>query len=94
MSNRKAAKRKYVSATQLAAVATCERRVLLAQRHGARTTPAQRASMRRGVSVHARVAHSSDTGDLLDDLYRYARTLIRRVLNAMTRLALEWGASK
>ena len=94
MAHGKRAEREYVTATQLAAMATCEKRVLLAQRQGAETTSAQQASMRRGISLHARVAHSNDMGSPLGDLCRFSWALIRRALRAMTRLLHGRGASR
>ncbi len=100
MSTERMAERKYVSATQLAAVATCEKRVLLAKQRGAHTTPAQRASMCRGISLHARVARMNDMDAVrrrrgpLDRLCRVARALIQRALKATTRLFLRWGAMR
>lgn len=44
--------RDSVSASELAEMGVCERRVLLAHRHGARRTSAQRRAMRRGLRAH------------------------------------------
>lgn len=43
-----------VSASELAEMGVCERRVLLAHRHGPRRTSAQRRAMRRGLRAHER----------------------------------------
>ena len=43
-----------VSASELAEMGVCERRVLLAHRHGPRRTSAQRMAMRRGLRAHER----------------------------------------
>ena len=43
-----------VSASELAEMGVCERRVLLAHRHGLRRTSAQRRAMQRGLRAHAR----------------------------------------
>lgn len=43
-----------VSASELAEMGVCERRVLLAHRHGPRRTSAQRGAMRRGLHAHER----------------------------------------
>jgi hypothetical protein len=43
-----------VSASELAEVGVCERRVLLAHRHGARWTSRQRKDLRRGLLSHER----------------------------------------
>ena len=43
-----------VSASELAEMGVCERRVLLAQRHGRWRTMAQRSAMRRGLDAHER----------------------------------------
>ena len=46
--------RDVVSASELAEMGVCERRVLLAHRHGTRRTSAQRRAMRRGLRAHER----------------------------------------
>lgn len=90
----KMAGREHVSATQLAAMVTCEKRVLLTQLHGARTTPSQRAAMRRGIAVHALVAHSNDIEPVssqcgtLGRFRRATRSLLRRTLKLMVHLLL------
>jgi hypothetical protein len=43
-----------VSASELAGMGVCERRVLLAHRHGPRRTLAQRRALRRGLRAHKR----------------------------------------
>lgn len=43
-----------VSASELAEMGVCERRVLLAHRHGPRRTLAQRRALRRGLRAHKR----------------------------------------
>lgn len=43
-----------VSASELAEMGVCERRVLLAHHHGLRQTSAQRRAMRRGLRAHER----------------------------------------
>ena len=43
-----------VSASELAEMGVCERRVLLAHRHGPRQTSTQRRAMRRGLRAHER----------------------------------------
>lgn len=48
-----ARRRDAVSATELAEMAVCERRVQLTHLHGPRYTRPQRLSMRRGVLAHA-----------------------------------------
>ena len=46
--------RDAVSASELAEMGVCERRVLLAQRHGHWRTTVQQRAMRRGLDAHAR----------------------------------------
>ena len=46
--------RDAVSASELAEMGVCERRVLLAHRRGPRWTSAQRRAMRRGLRAHER----------------------------------------
>lgn len=46
--------RDAVSASELAEMGVCERRVLLAQRHGTWHTTAQEKAMRRGLRAHER----------------------------------------
>lgn len=46
--------RDAVSASELAEMGVCERRVLLAQHHGRWRTTAQQRAMRRGMDAHAR----------------------------------------
>ena len=43
-----------LSASELAEMGVCERRVLLAHRHGARRTSGQRRALRRGLRAHER----------------------------------------
>ncbi len=43
-----------VSASELAEMGVCERRVLLAHRHGSRRTSVQRRAMQRGLRAHER----------------------------------------
>lgn len=47
-------RRDSVSASELAEMAVCERRVLLSHLHGERRTKAQRDAMRRGLRAHDR----------------------------------------
>ena len=53
-SGRRARRPDVVSASELAEMGVCERRVLLAHRHGPRRTSAQRRAMRRGLRAHER----------------------------------------
>ena len=46
--------RDAVSASELAEMGVCERRVLLAHRHGTRRTSAKRRGLRRGLRAHER----------------------------------------
>lgn len=45
---------RYLSATEIAALAVCEQKVVLDVRQGERTTPAQREARRRGHVLHER----------------------------------------
>ena len=47
-------RRDAVSASELAEMGVCERRVLLTQRHGRWCTEVQRRAMRRGLRAHER----------------------------------------
>lgn len=53
-SGRRARRPDVVSASELAEMGVCERRVLLAHHHSARRTSAQRRVMRRGLREHER----------------------------------------
>lgn len=54
MSNRRVRQKAEVSATELAEMAFCEKRVLLAHQHGDRSTPEQRKAKARGLAAHER----------------------------------------
>lgn len=54
MTQGRSSRRGAVSATDLAKMGYCEKRVLLAHLHGERTTREQRKSMSRGMAAHQR----------------------------------------
>lgn len=56
-SGRRARRPDVVSASELAEMGVCERRVLLAHRHGPRRTSTQRRAMQRGLRAHERFHH-------------------------------------
>lgn len=94
------AERNRVSSSQLASMVICERRVLLAELYGARSTPTQQASRLRGIAGHTHIAHadhvdraSGRTGEAEDDrgLCRWVTSV---VLTALRRLLLWRGRAR
>ena len=83
--------RDAVSASELAEMGVCERRVLLAQRHGRRRTTAQRTAMRRGLRAHERFCRDGLASREAAGRCRRWISLpswSRRVLDLCSRLAL------